>query len=69
MVMSELQPIETCPKETKKMFVVIAMNKLLGGTVPYTTDPYCVWHQGGEFVRWPHGFPPTHWTPLPETLK
>lgn len=29
----------------------------------YTTDPYVVWQSNpGEFSRWPHPFPPTHFT-------
>lgn len=32
----------------------------------YTTDPYCGWiNEIGEFVRWPHNFPPTHFYRLP----
>jgi hypothetical protein len=64
----EWQPIETAPKDGRKMFVVIAV-----GTIPfpvslstYTSDPWCVWRKdGGGFARWPHDFPPTHWMPLP----
>ena len=59
------QPIETAPKETTQMFVVVAFGAKVGAT-PYNSDPWCVWHQRGEFVRWPHKFSPTHWMPLPE---
>jgi hypothetical protein len=61
--MSEWQPIETAPKEyTKEMFVVIAIGANGG---KYNTDPYCVWYDDGDFIRWPHSFKPTHWMPLP----
>ena len=59
------QPIETAPKETTQMFVVVAFGAKVGAT-PYNSDPWCVWHQRGEFVRWPHKFSPTHWMQLPE---
>lgn len=63
-------PIETAPDD-RRMFVVQAFNVETGLHTPsggrrYTTDPWCVWKCRGEFVRWPHDFPPTHWTPLPE---
>ena len=58
-------PIETAPKETTQMFVVVAFGAKVGAT-PYNSDSWCVWHQRGEFVRWPHKFSPTHWMPLPE---
>lgn len=66
----EWQPIETAPKD-RKMFVVQAFDVETGLSTPsggrrYTTDPWCVWYSNGEFVRWPHPFPPTHWVPLPE---
>lgn len=61
------QPIETAPRDTKTMFVVKAFDVKPSPkyTGLYTTDPYCVWVEDGEFVRWPHLFPPTHWMPLP----
>lgn len=72
------RPIETAPKVQHPMFVVIAIDVIVGeGTRPYTTDPYCVWWSDTEvvgderidnkthFARWPHRFPPTHWAPLP----
>lgn len=63
-------PIETAPNG-RGMFVVQAFNVETGLSTPgggrrYTTDPWCVWKCKGEFVRWPHDFPPTHWTSLPE---
>jgi hypothetical protein len=60
-------PISTAPKEHKpySMFVVIAMDVIVGNGIRYTTDPYCVWPMGETYVRWPHSFPPTHWMPLP----
>lgn len=61
------QPIETAPTDTKTMFVVRAFDikPFPEYTDLYTTDPYCIWVEDGEFVRWPHRFPPTHWMPLP----
>ena len=61
-------PINTAPKEHKpySMFVVIAMDVIVGDGIRYTTDPYCVWLMGGKYMRWPHSFPPTHWRPLPD---
>ena len=66
------QPIETAPKNDKVMFIAIAVGvKVTPESVPYTTDPWCVWQDvnRGEFVRWPHRFRPTHWMPLPEPPK
>ena len=64
------RPIETAPKgrDPWSMFVVIAMNIIpYQSSVPYTSDPYCVWRQAdGTFARWPHYFEPTHWCPLPD---
>lgn len=52
------------------MFVVRGFDVLTIATgIKYTTDPYCVWYEEGEFVRWPHRFPPTHWMPLPPPPK
>lgn len=69
---SQWQPIESAPKNTKKMFVVKAFNVRFtqGGLMPYTSDPYCVWSEDDKFVRWPHtNFNPTHWMPLPNPPK
>jgi hypothetical protein len=59
-------PIEGAPVG-KEMFVVCAINVsngFVGGN--YTSDPWCVWqYEPGEFMRWPHNFPPTHYLPLP----
>lgn len=62
------QPIETAPKDGKKMFVVIGFNVCNGftGGKPYTTDPWCVWVDDDGFAGWPHNFGPTHWMPLPK---
>jgi hypothetical protein len=61
-------PISTAPKEHKpySMFVVIAMDVIVGNGIRYTSDPYCVWPMSGTYMRWPHSFPPTHWRPLPD---
>ena len=62
----EYYPIKTAPKDTKELFVAIAIDiNIHNGK--YTSDPYCVWRQDGEFIRWPHEFAPTHWYPLPNT--
>jgi hypothetical protein len=67
-VLSAWQPIETAPTSGREMFVVRAFNVpvTISGP-PYTSDPYCVWidDTSGDFARWPHKFPPTHWIPLP----
>lgn len=66
--MGEWLPIESAPKNRKRMFVVRAIDQLTGlvGGHRYTSDPYCVWSENGKFIRWPHDFPPTHWTDLPD---
>lgn len=58
-------------KNNKKMFVVKAIDIFPNDFSPmkYTTDPYCVWMEDGDFVRWPHPFPPTHYTILPEEVE
>jgi hypothetical protein len=62
------QPIETAPKETRKMFVAIAANVKIRKDYSYTSDPYCVWkNSDGTFSRWPHEFSPTHWMPIPKS--
>lgn len=59
-------PIEQAPKDTRTMFVVKGFNVKLKSGIQYTTDPYCVWRRDdGEFIRWPHAFPPTHFCFLP----
>lgn len=66
----EWLPIETAPKDTKEMYVVRAFNVDVHQVKGYTSDPYCVWHDGEWFVRWPHtAFMPTHWMPLPPPPK
>lgn len=57
----EWRPIETAPKNRTPMIVVCGV--FAPGCI---TDPWCVWWQGGEWARWPHRKPPTHWMPLPE---
>ena len=59
-------PIEQAPKDTKKMFVVKAVGAKVGSFNNYNSDPYCVWSENGEFIRWPHDFRPTHFCYLPE---
>jgi hypothetical protein len=61
------EDIKDAPIGTE-MFVVKTFgvsNGLTGGQT-YTSDPWCVWQQKeGEFSRWPHKFPPTHFLRLP----
>lgn len=65
------QDIETAPRGTKRMFVVIAINVCIGGPDwRYMTEPYCVCRDAKDgFAKWPHPFPPTHWLSLPEPPK
>ena len=63
---NEWQPIETAPKD-RTMVVLIGVtegNGFTGGR-PYRSDPWCGWFSDGEWQRWPHPWPPTHWMPLP----
>jgi hypothetical protein len=63
---SQWQDIATAPRKSRTMFVVKAFDALVEGGRRYTSDPWCVWRPAdGEFVRWPHSFPPTHWCELP----
>ncbi len=63
------QTIETAPKKTKVMFLVKGFDVDIGSSAKYTTDPWAVWREENEFVRWPHRFNPTHWMPIPENLE
>jgi hypothetical protein len=59
-------PIETAPGvwNSDIKFAVIAKSIR---EFPFTTHPYYVCrNRYGEFVGWPHTFPPTHWHPMPE---
>lgn len=64
------QPIQTAPVG-REMIVAKAFDVSAGfsdGRL-YTSDPWCVWQYSlGEFARWPHLFPPTHWLRLPRDL-
>ena len=58
--------MENAPRDGT-MFVVIGVTKGNGftGGRPYTSDPWVVWSgEDGTFHRWPHNWPPTHWSPL-----
>ena len=58
--------IETAPKD-RTVVVLIGVtegNGFTGGR-PYRSDPWCGWFSDGEWQRWPHPWPPTHWMPLP----
>lgn len=64
--MSEWKEIEYLSVKRGEMFVVKGFG-VRDGT--YNTDPYCVWiDSGGEFVRWPHPFQPTHYMLLAKDL-
>jgi hypothetical protein len=57
------RPIEEAPVG-KTMFVVVSIRP------DYTTDPWCTWQpHPGEFARWPHPFPPTHFLLLPPATE
>lgn len=63
--MNAYQDIKGAPVG-RKMFVAIGIDVNVNGR-KYTTDPWIVWQPvEGEFTRWPHDFPPTHFAPLPE---
>jgi hypothetical protein len=67
------KPIEDAPHRRYPMFLVIAKDVTVNlpqfvtsGGAKYTSDPYCVWrNDDGSFARWPHPFPPTHYSELP----
>lgn len=65
-------PIEDIPVGMgRKMFVVKAVGITPISTMPdykYTTGPWCVFMDDGEFVRWPHQYAPTHFCLLPEEI-
>lgn len=64
---AQYRPLSELPKDMgKEMFVVIAIDVIVG-TRKYTSDPYCVWREGEDFIRWPHKFDPTHFCLLPKT--
>lgn len=57
--LSEWRPIEGAPKDRRGVALI----------APYPTqgwsDARIGWWDGDAWARWPHSFPPTHWTPLP----
>lgn len=60
------QPIETAPRGSRKVIVLISD----AGPDGYVTDPWTGWvERDGKFARWPHKFPPTHWLELPPFLN
>ena len=69
--MTYVEKIENLPEvynTGRKMFVVRAIDIIppgCSGLSLYTTDAYCVWLENGEYARWPHPFPPTHFSKLP----
>ena len=54
------QPIESAPEEG---YVVLIARYPSGCG---WTDQYQAWWGAGQWVRWPHGFQPTHWRPMPD---
>lgn len=61
----EWQPITGTPVHMK-MILACAINPPELGQ-KYTTDPWAVWwdEKAKEYVRWPHKFPPTHYSEIP----
>ena len=55
------RPIESAPEEG---YVVLIARYPSGCG---WTDQYQAWWGAGQWARWPHGFQPTHWRPLPES--
>lgn len=51
----------------REMFIVRAIKKkcIPGSGYEYTSDPYCVWREKDNYVRWPHNYAPTHFMLLP----
>lgn len=62
----EWKDISSAPTNTKKMFVVCAFNVNNETVKNYNSDPVTTWAENGNFPRWKHSFPPTHWVELPE---
>lgn len=64
------KPIETL--KHRKSVILIGVYKELpqAGGRPYKTDPYVGWLENdGDFARWPHPYPPTHFAELPSTKE
>ena len=63
---NEWQPIETAPRDSRKVIALISV----AGPKGYITDPWTGWIEAdGKASRWPHPFPPTHWFHLPPAPK
>lgn len=42
----------------------------VGNRPNYVTDQYVGWlTMSGDYARWPHPFPPSHWMPTPAPPK
>jgi hypothetical protein len=48
---------EQMPKDKKPIYMIALVPER-----NYTTDQYAGWYILGEWSRWPHRFPPTHWS-------
>lgn len=48
---------ERLPKDKKPIYMIALVPER-----NYTTDQYAGWYILGEWSRWPHRFPPTHWS-------
>lgn len=62
---SEWMPIETAPPLHKQVLLIN-----VGNRPNYVTDQYVGWlTMSGDYARWPHPFPPSHWMPTPAPPK
>lgn len=66
MIIGEWVSLSKDKLEDKEIVVFKAVGVPVGSARNYTTDPWCGWMMNGEFVRWPHDFPPTHFLRLPK---
>lgn len=48
---------EQMPKDKKPIYMIALVPER-----NYTTDQYAGWYTLGKWTRWPHRFPPTHWS-------
>lgn len=64
----EWRPIDELNIKGMTMFLVIGVFDQFdqNDKYKYITDPYCVWKEGDDFMRWPHDKKPTHFCYIPE---